>query len=54
MGFEGDTYRLEGSTDLQNWRLVSTNLFSGQAEVIPRTNAPGANALFFRAAVEER
>jgi poly-gamma-glutamate capsule biosynthesis protein CapA/YwtB (metallophosphatase superfamily) len=53
-GFEGASYRIENSTDLQNWFSISTNVLSGQSVVMPRMNLPGVNSLFYRAAVEER
>ena len=54
VGFEGATHRIEVSTDLQEWHPACTNVFSGQAVVIPRISPSGANAFFYRAAVEER
>jgi hypothetical protein len=53
-GFEGASYRIENSTDLQNWFSISTNVLSGQSVVMPRMNLPEVNSLFYRAAVEER
>ncbi len=52
-GFDGSSYRVEESTDLQNWRPVLANLTSGQTVRMPRTNGPIAEARFYRAMVEQ-
>jgi hypothetical protein len=54
LGFEGLTYQVEGSTDLQHWQPVATNVPSGHTLVLPRTNIPGADARFYRGVIEHR
>ena len=51
-GFDGVTYRLEESTDLQSWCAISTNLASGQSLVMPWAAPPGVTPCFYRAAAE--
>jgi hypothetical protein len=52
LGFEGTSYQVESSTNLQEWQPVSGNVLSGQTLIMPRTNFPAANSLFYRVLVE--
>jgi hypothetical protein len=54
LGSENTTYRIEQSPDLQVWRPFSTNLLSGQVFLVPLTNAPGRNSVFYRGVLEDR
>jgi poly-gamma-glutamate capsule biosynthesis protein CapA/YwtB (metallophosphatase superfamily) len=54
LGSEHTSYRVEQSSDLQVWRPFSTNLLSGQVLLVPLTNAPGRNAVFYRGVIEDR
>jgi hypothetical protein len=52
LGFDGVTYRLQESTDLQTWTVTSTNLSSGEPVIMPWKVPPGSGPRFYRAAVE--
>jgi len=53
VGFEGASYRLEDSVDLQNWTPLLKNVLSGQMVTLPQVSLPGTSSVFYRGVVEE-